>query len=178
MVTSSTCMLTIVTSDRERPRLLWKLTCWRSWAGMLAHDRDIGSWAPQTSWRNEVLKTLDDHELEEHAHDRDMRSWAPQTAYKEWTFELTSWRRLLTIVTSDRERPKVDTIDILGSRCFRSRSWCLCPGRDALYHDRDDGSWQVKLSYFLAFFWCWSLHLMIVILALLKPEIYLMEILV
>ena len=206
MVTSSTCMLTIVTEDRERPRLLWKLTSWKSRAGMacsrswhrfVSAPDFLKKWSPEDTWWSrargacsrswhKIVSTPDlsdeecsfGHGLRVLAHDRDIGSWAPQTAYKEWSTEVTSWGGSVTIVTWDRERPRVDTFHSLGSRCWGSRSWSLCRGRDALYHDRDGGSWHAKLSYFLAFFWCWSLHFRIDLLALIKPEIHLMEILV
>ena len=147
LITSSRSMLTIVTRDREHPRL-------KRWRMQLGHG----------------LKVLD--------HDRDCRSWAPQNVHNEWTVYLHELEAPAHDRDMDRERPRNDTIDIFGSRYFRSRSWWLCPGRDASYHDRDDGSWQVKLNYFLTFSWSWSLHLMMDILALIKPEIHLMEILV
>ena len=71
MVTSSECMLTIVIPDRERSRLEGIEWAWSHELGWQAHDRDGRSWASQTCLWKEVLQTLDDHELEKHAHDRE-----------------------------------------------------------------------------------------------------------
>ena len=118
------------------------------------------------------------HELRAMDHDRDLRSWAPQNAYKEWTSELTSWRRLLTIVTRIVSGPELERLIDLA--------------RDALDPDRDASVPAVMTHITIVMMgrdkWIWAiffhsfgveaLHLMMDTLALIKLKMYLMEILV
>ena len=83
-VTSWDGRLTIVTGDRERPRLVYEMkscrhlmiTSLRSMLTIVTGDREHPRFE---QWRMQL-----GHELEVLAHDRDCRSWAPQNEHKEW----------------------------------------------------------------------------------------------
>ena len=144
MVTSSTCMLTIVTSDRERPRLLWKLTSWKSRAGMACSRSWRGSWATQTSLNEWSPKDT----YWSRAQEVCSRSWREIVRIPDWSDEecnlVTGSRCWITIVTEDREHPRMHTkneylISRAGGACSRSwhGSWVAQRWHDLTYLARD-----------------------------------------
>ena len=128
MVTSLTCMLTIVTLDRERSRILWKLTSWnsragmacsRSWHRIVSAPDFLKKWSPEDTWWSRARGACS-------------RSWreivsTPDLSDEECSL-VTGSGCLLTVVTSDREHPRVFTKNEhsssrAGGPC--SRSWLL-----------------------------------------------------